>query len=110
MSIGGSRALVPRPFEIGMPELAMMEPRELPVTLVCAGNRRKEQNMMRQTIGFNWGPSGVSTNVWRGVLVRDLLIRAGVSEKVSSVWNIEILLHLLESLLISLFFMDLSHK
>ena len=86
MSIGGSsRALVPRPFEIGMTELAMMEPRELPVTLVCAGNRRKEQNMMRQTIGFNWGPSGVSTNVWRGVLVRDLLIRAGVSEKVSTV-------------------------
>jgi nitrate reductase (NAD(P)H) len=52
--------------------------RELPVTLVCAGNRRKEQNMMRQTIGFNWGPSGVSTNVWKGVLLKDILTRAGV--------------------------------
>lgn len=68
-----------------MSELTEMEPRELPVTLVCAGNRRKEQNMMKQTIGFNWGAGGVSTNVWRGVRVRDLLLRAGVIEKVSCV-------------------------
>eukprot|EP00978_Attheya_sp_CCMP212_P046389 scaffold389736_cov55-Attheya_sp.AAC.1 len=79
ISIGGP--LATKPFEIGMDELVAMEPRELPVTLVCAGNRRKEQNMIRQTIGFNWGPSGVSTNVWKGVLLRDLLLKAGVSEK-----------------------------
>lgn len=82
LSIGGSNKLVPVPYEIGMDELAGMTPRELPVTLVCAGNRRKEQNMIRQTIGFNWGAGGVSTNVWRGVMVRDLLLKAGVSEKV----------------------------
>ena len=81
ISIGGPSSLVPNPFEIGMDELAAMEPRELPVTLVCAGNRRKEQNMIRQTIGFNWGSSGVSTNVWKGVMLRDLLLQAGVSEK-----------------------------
>eukprot|EP00970_Alexandrium_tamarense_P012975 scaffold3198_cov213-Alexandrium_tamarense.AAC.7 len=64
-----------------MDEIVAMEPRELPVTLVCAGNRRKEQNMIRQTIGFNWGAGGVSTNVWKGVTLRDLLLKAGVSEK-----------------------------
>ena len=37
--------------------------------------------MIRQTIGFNWGPSGVSTNVWKGVLLRDLLLDAGVTER-----------------------------
>ena len=79
ISIGGS--LVPKPMELTMDEIAAMEPRELPVTLVCAGNRRKEQNMIRQTIGFNWGPSGVSTNVWKGTLLRDLLLKAGVSRK-----------------------------
>lgn len=79
ISIGGS--LVPKPLELSMDDIVAMEPRELPVTLVCAGNRRKEQNMIRQTIGFNWGPSGVSTNVWKGVLLRDILLRAGVSEK-----------------------------
>ena len=71
----------PKPLELSMDELAAMPPRELPVTLVCAGNRRKEQNMIRQTIGFNWGPSGVSTNVWKGVMLRDLLLQAGVTEK-----------------------------
>lgn len=76
VSFGGEG--LPNGFEIGMDELAAMPPRVLPVTLVCAGNRRKEQNMIRQTIGFNWGPSGVSTNVWKGVLLRDLLIRGGV--------------------------------
>jgi len=30
----------------------------LPVTLVCAGNRRKEQNIVRKTLGFNWGAAG----------------------------------------------------
>jgi len=79
ITLGGP--LVPKPMEFTMDQLVAMEPRELPVTLVCAGNRRKEQNMIRQTIGFNWGPSGVSTNVWKGVLLRDLLLKAGVKDK-----------------------------
>jgi nitrate reductase (NAD(P)H) len=61
-----------------MDELASMPARELPVTLVCAGNRRKEQNKLRQTIGFNWGASGVSTNVYRGVPLYWLLQQCGV--------------------------------
>nr|AAY59538.1 nitrate reductase [Cylindrotheca fusiformis] len=69
-------------MELTMDELVASGPhREIPVTLVCAGNRRKEQNMIRQTIGFSWGPCGVSTNVYKGVLLRDLLIKAGVSDK-----------------------------
>jgi nitrate reductase (NAD(P)H) len=69
-------------MELTMDELVASCPnREIPVTLVCAGNRRKEQNMIRQTIGFNWGPCGVSTNVYKGCLLRDLLIKAGISDK-----------------------------
>lgn len=30
----------------------------LPVTLVCAGNRRKEQNVVRKSLGFDWGSAG----------------------------------------------------
>lgn len=78
IAVGGP--LVPNPIDFSMDEIAAMPSRELPVTLVCAGNRRKEQNMIRQTIGFNWGPSGVSTNVWKGVLLRDILLKAGVRE------------------------------
>jgi len=29
-------------------------------------------------IGFNWGAAGVSTSVWKGVLVRDILLKCGV--------------------------------
>ena len=35
------------------------------VLLVCAGNRRKEQNMVKQTIGFNWGAAGLGTRCVR---------------------------------------------
>lgn len=78
VTVGG---LVPRPLDLGMADIVAMPVRELPVTLVCAGNRRKEQNMIRQTIGFNWGAGGVSTNVWKGVLLRDLLEAAGVEAR-----------------------------
>ncbi|CAO2202190.1 unnamed protein product [Urochloa humidicola] len=71
--------LVRRPARITMDELANDFPAvEIPVTLACAGNRRKEQNMVQQTVGFNWGPAGVSTSVWRGARLRDVLRRCGV--------------------------------
>lgn len=48
----------------------------LPVTLVCAGNRRKEQNVVRKGSGFNWGAAGVSTSLWTGPLLRDIIAKA----------------------------------
>lgn len=47
-----------------------------PVTLVCAGNRRKEQNIVRKTKGFSWGPSGVSTALFTGVAMAEIIRRA----------------------------------
>ncbi|KAG6511813.1 nitrate reductase [NADH]-like [Zingiber officinale] len=71
--------LVRRPLLLTMDDLVRdFAPVEIPVTLVCAGNRRKEQNMVSQTIGFNWGPAAVSTTVWRGARLRDVLRRSGV--------------------------------
>ncbi|PWN37679.1 nitrate reductase [Meira miltonrushii] len=45
----------------------------LPVTLVCAGNRRKEQNMVTKGLGFNWGAAGVSNGLFTGVYLADVL-------------------------------------
>jgi nitrate reductase (NAD(P)H) len=45
----------------------------LPVTLVCAGNRRKEQNMVSQSLGFSWGAAGLSTALFTGVFLADVL-------------------------------------
>ncbi|KAL9066497.1 MAG: hypothetical protein Q9157_007117, partial [Trypethelium eluteriae] len=47
-----------------------------PVTFVCAGNRRKEQNVVRKTKGFSWGAAGVSTAIFTGVVMSQVLKRA----------------------------------
>ncbi|KAJ3562976.1 hypothetical protein NP233_g9237 [Leucocoprinus birnbaumii] len=45
----------------------------IPVTLVCAGNRRKEQNMVQKSLGFSWGAAGLSTALFTGVYLADVL-------------------------------------
>lgn len=71
--------LVTRPTCFTMEQLLHDFPsREFPATLVCAGNRRKEQNMVKQSIGFNWGAAAISTSVWRGVPLRTLLKSCGI--------------------------------
>ncbi|ORY78545.1 nitrate reductase [Protomyces lactucae-debilis] len=69
--------LVDNPFTLSLKSI--MEDYEqitLPVTMVCAGNRRKEQNMVRKGSGFNWGAAGVSTSLWTGPLLRDIIAKA----------------------------------
>ncbi|KZV48947.1 Nitrate reductase 2 [Dorcoceras hygrometricum] len=71
--------LVKRPMIFTMDELVKEFPsKEFPVTLACAGNRRNEQNMVKKTIGFNWGAAAVSTSVWRGVPLCSILKRCGI--------------------------------
>ncbi|RPA71696.1 nitrate reductase [Ascobolus immersus RN42] len=53
----------------------------IPITLVCAGNRRKEQNTVRKSNGFSWGSAGVSTALWTGVLLSDVLERVRPKRK-----------------------------
>ena len=44
-----------------------------PITLVCAGNRRKEQNTVRKSNGFSWGAAGLSTALFTGPMMADIL-------------------------------------
>ena len=69
---------VQKPFEIGMDELSKLPYEQFPCLVVCAGNRRKEQNMIKSSIGFNWGPCAVGNTYWKGVPLRVLLNKAGV--------------------------------
>ncbi|KAJ4354211.1 uncharacterized protein N0V89_005945 [Didymosphaeria variabile] len=69
--------LVANPLKIKLKELlSNYENVTCPITLVCAGNRRKEQNVVRKSKGFSWGPAGVSTALFTGVVMRDVLERA----------------------------------
>lgn len=54
--------MVDKPMTFTMNDLVTkFENVTLLCTLVCAGNRRKEQNMVMKTKGFNWGASGTGT-------------------------------------------------
>ncbi|GAA98798.1 uncharacterized protein L969DRAFT_76523 [Mixia osmundae IAM 14324] len=66
--------LVKRELTLTLKELKDKFPTvTLPVTLVCAGNRRKEQNEVQKSLGFNWGAGGVSTALFTGVYLADIL-------------------------------------
>ncbi|OAA69041.1 nitrate reductase [Cordyceps fumosorosea ARSEF 2679] len=66
--------LVEKPFTITVRDLIQTyEQLTYPVTLVCAGNRRKEQNVVRKSKGFSWGAAGLSTALWTGVPIGALL-------------------------------------
>ncbi|KAK8128485.1 hypothetical protein PG984_009593 [Apiospora sp. TS-2023a] len=69
--------MVEQPLKLTLADLLKdYEQVTYPITLVCAGNRRKEQNVVRKTKGFSWGAAGLSTALWTGVVIGDLLKRA----------------------------------
>ncbi|KAI9474233.1 MAG: nitrate reductase [Benjaminiella poitrasii] len=70
ITIGG---LVNKPVTITMKDLLEMPPQTMAVTICCAGNRRKEQNSIRPSIGFSWGAGGIGTAYWTGVFLRDVI-------------------------------------
>ncbi|KAI1779704.1 hypothetical protein F4818DRAFT_437009 [Hypoxylon cercidicola] len=66
--------MVDNPIKLSLAQLLnSYEQVTYPITLVCAGNRRKEQNVVRKTKGFSWGAAGLSTALWTGVAMGDLL-------------------------------------
>jgi len=70
--------LVDRPMRLSMDELMKLPKISVPVTLNCAGNRRKEQNLIQKGIGFNWGCAAASTVVWTGIPLREILKHVGI--------------------------------
>ncbi|KAI5368394.1 Putative oxidoreductase, molybdopterin-binding domain, oxidoreductase FAD/NAD(P)-binding protein [Septoria linicola] len=69
--------MVENPITLTLTDLLeQYEQHTYPITLVCAGNRRKEQNVVRKTKGFSWGAAGVSTALWTGVVLGDILRKA----------------------------------
>ncbi|CAF4988767.1 unnamed protein product, partial [Rotaria sp. Silwood1] len=65
--------MVKTPFVITLAQLLKFPQVTLPVTLACAGNRRKEQNVVRKGNGFNYGSAGHSTALFTGILVNEVL-------------------------------------
>ncbi|RDA91122.1 hypothetical protein CP533_0444 [Ophiocordyceps camponoti-saundersi (nom. inval.)] len=68
--------LVAHPMTLNLDDLFSYDQVTYPITLVCAGNRRKEQNVVRKSKGFSWGPAGLSTALWTGTAIGKLLAQA----------------------------------
>ncbi|RDA88461.1 hypothetical protein CP532_6678 [Ophiocordyceps camponoti-leonardi (nom. inval.)] len=68
--------LVAQPITLSLRDLLSYDQVTYPITLVCAGNRRKEQNVVRKSKGFSWGPAGLSTALWTGTAIGKLLAQA----------------------------------
>ncbi|CDF34669.1 unnamed protein product [Chondrus crispus] len=75
------KGLVKKELVLNMDDILAMPSITLPVTLVCAGNRRKEENMIKQTIGFSWGCAAHACNIWKGVKLSTLLEKAGIDRE-----------------------------
>ncbi|KAK0568797.1 hypothetical protein OC861_001574 [Tilletia horrida] len=66
--------LCKRPTTFSIDDLKRLFPTvTIPVTLVCAGNRRGEQIRVKPGLGFFWGAAGVSTGLFTGVRLSDIL-------------------------------------
>jgi DMSO/TMAO reductase YedYZ molybdopterin-dependent catalytic subunit len=75
------KGLVDKPVNLTMQELMTLPRISVPVTLNCAGNRRKEQNLIQKGIGFHWGCAAASTVIWTGVPLHEVLKYVGIQDE-----------------------------
>lgn len=68
--------LVETPLSLSLADLQAMPQREQPATLECAGNRRTYQDPVPG--GVPWQDGAISTARWGGILLADVLRRAGI--------------------------------
>lgn len=85
LRVGGDS--VERPFELTLDQLKReFEPVELTAICQCAGNRRGLSDP--HVAGVEWGYGAMGNARWKGVRLRELLLRAGIkSEAVEIVFD-----------------------
>lgn len=81
------RGLVREPLALSLADLGRRFDRHrVPATLVCAGLRREELARVRPIPGeLVWGLEPAGTAVWGGVVLRDVLLAAGVLDAAAHV-------------------------
>lgn len=67
------------PKKFSMADIRKYRPRKIAVTMMCTGNRRSEFNTERdgETMGLPWKNGSISTAMWEGALLVDVLRAAG---------------------------------
>ncbi len=76
LEIGG---MVQRPLTLALADLRGLPRASVAATLQCAGNRRDELSAVAPTPGeLPWGAEAISSAVWEGVPLREILRAAGI--------------------------------
>lgn len=72
----------PQVKAFSLQRLKSMCSQEVMTYIACAGNRRKHTRKVFSTVkGVNWDMGAIGNNMYRGVLVRDLLLKSGYTEQ-----------------------------
>jgi sulfite oxidase len=78
--------LVQTPLTLSLPDLQKLPRHTVTATLQCAGNRRDELIAAKPVPGeVPWAADGISTAVWSGVRLREVLLAAGVQPEAAHV-------------------------
>ncbi len=56
---------------------SMFDVKTIEATMICAGNRRTELHEHWKVSGVGWGAAALSTGIWTGVLLKDVLETVG---------------------------------
>jgi nitrate reductase (NAD(P)H) len=59
---------------------ALLPAKEICVSFACSGNRRREINAVKPSIGVAYGPGAIQTGVFKGVGLLELLKESGLDE------------------------------
>eukprot|EP00884_Botryococcus_braunii_P006710 jgi/Botrbrau1/1603/Bobra.0185s0018.1 len=70
------------PLELSLKDLkTKFKEVSIPVTLQCSGNRRNEMSEVKHVKGLEWDAGAISTAVFTGVRLADVLAHAGLTEE-----------------------------
>lgn len=84
LEIGG---MVRRPLRLTVADVEARAVVEVPATLVCAGNRRREHHARRPVRDpLLWSAGAIGNAVWTGARLAELLAEAGVLAGARHVW------------------------
>ena len=68
-------------FKFTLDDLKKFPTHTITTTIACAGNNRIGMNKTNPTLGLLWNGGAISTGVFKGVLLQDVLNEIGLSEK-----------------------------
>lgn len=79
--------LVENPLSLSLSQLGSdFDQHSVVATMTCAGNRRTEHSLIKPVKGVPWGAGAIGNAKWGGVLLSDVLKKAGLKTEARHVW------------------------